>query len=302
MRALLSNTFSSVASSSRLRPPTRPINRALSSVPTVAPLRARRRHATTSAIVPELPSTVTTLSNKVRVVTEAPGGHFQAVGVYVDAGTRYESPRTSGISHLIDRMAFKVGNLNHTSYRRMTKVAEYRPVLRCRNDDPDRLSRVSDHLRLISRNDNVSIHRLPPVPSPRRVPSLIHHPAPPTPQRRTGGPKGCSSLRNSRDMGEARTHLARDIPYGRFSAKHSRHATSLPGGATAEARCGHTTELHGRLVSTRENGHCWRGDGASGTRRPGRRALRGIETGAPTRIVEGVIESITAEQELCDRL
>ena len=53
---------------------------------------------------------VTTLPNKVRVATEATPGHFSAVGVYVDAGSRYERPWVpgeSGVSHLLDRMAFK---------------------------------------------------------------------------------------------------------------------------------------------------------------------------------------------------
>lgn len=51
---------------------------------------------------------MTTLPNKVRVATENIPGHFHSVGVYVDAGSRYESPRTSGTSHLLDRLAFKV--------------------------------------------------------------------------------------------------------------------------------------------------------------------------------------------------
>lgn len=53
-------------------------------------------------------STVSTLSNRLRVVTEPNPGHFQAVGVYIDAGSRYETGRNSGVSHLIDRLAFKV--------------------------------------------------------------------------------------------------------------------------------------------------------------------------------------------------
>jgi processing peptidase subunit alpha len=35
-------------------------------------------------------------------------GHFHAIGVYVDAGSRFESSLTSGCSHLLDRLAFKV--------------------------------------------------------------------------------------------------------------------------------------------------------------------------------------------------
>ncbi|KAH8089319.1 putative Mtochondrial processing peptidase [Filobasidium floriforme] len=52
-------------------------------------------------------SRVTTLPNKIRVTTETTPGHFHALGVYIDAGSRYESPASSGVSHLMDRMAFK---------------------------------------------------------------------------------------------------------------------------------------------------------------------------------------------------
>ncbi|KAH9486284.1 Mitochondrial-processing peptidase subunit alpha [Psilocybe cubensis] len=50
---------------------------------------------------------ITTLPNKIRVATESTPGHFSSVGLYVDAGSRYETPVTSGVSHFLDRMAFK---------------------------------------------------------------------------------------------------------------------------------------------------------------------------------------------------
>ncbi|RPA88173.1 hypothetical protein BJ508DRAFT_410047 [Ascobolus immersus RN42] len=50
---------------------------------------------------------LTTLPNGVRVATEALPGHFSGVGVYVDAGSRYEGERLSGVSHIMDRLAFK---------------------------------------------------------------------------------------------------------------------------------------------------------------------------------------------------
>lgn len=56
---------------------------------------------------------VTTLPNKIRVATETTPGHFQALGVYIDAGSRFESKETSGVSHLMDRMAFKVSGILH---------------------------------------------------------------------------------------------------------------------------------------------------------------------------------------------
>ncbi|ORX45487.1 LuxS/MPP-like metallohydrolase [Hesseltinella vesiculosa] len=50
---------------------------------------------------------VTTLPNGVRVASENTPGHFGSVGVYVDAGSRYETASTRGVSHILDRLAFK---------------------------------------------------------------------------------------------------------------------------------------------------------------------------------------------------
>lgn len=50
---------------------------------------------------------VTELQNGVRVATESLPGPFSGVGVYVDAGSRYENESLRGVSHIIDRLAFK---------------------------------------------------------------------------------------------------------------------------------------------------------------------------------------------------
>ncbi|KAI3336533.1 putative mitochondrial processing peptidase alpha subunit [Xylariaceae sp. AK1471] len=50
---------------------------------------------------------ITTLPNGVRVASEALPGSFSGVGVYVEAGSRFETPHLSGLSHIIDRLAFK---------------------------------------------------------------------------------------------------------------------------------------------------------------------------------------------------
>lgn len=50
---------------------------------------------------------ITTLPNGIRVATEALPGHFSGIGVYVDAGSRYENDALRGLSHIIDRLAFK---------------------------------------------------------------------------------------------------------------------------------------------------------------------------------------------------
>ncbi|KAG4304903.1 hypothetical protein PORY_001578 [Pneumocystis oryctolagi] len=47
------------------------------------------------------------LSNGVRVVSKAIPGHFSTLGVYIDAGSRYEYDNIRGASHLIDRLSFK---------------------------------------------------------------------------------------------------------------------------------------------------------------------------------------------------
>ncbi|KAJ2988425.1 hypothetical protein NUW54_g9120 [Trametes sanguinea] len=53
------------------------------------------------------PVRISTLPNGLRVATESTPGHFSSVGLYVDAGSRYEQPDESGVSHFLDRMAFK---------------------------------------------------------------------------------------------------------------------------------------------------------------------------------------------------
>ncbi|CAO1625268.1 unnamed protein product [Sympodiomycopsis kandeliae] len=67
----------------------------------------------------------TTLPNGIRVATEGTPGHFAAAGVYIDAGSRYERPwiaGESGVSHLLDRMAFK--STSNRSSSEMTQVIE----------------------------------------------------------------------------------------------------------------------------------------------------------------------------------
>ncbi|KAL4253571.1 peptidase M16 family protein [Abortiporus biennis] len=67
-----------------------------------APRRSLQHAATSSDSVQ-----ITTLPNKIRVATESTPGHFSSLGLYVDAGSRYETNANSGVSHFLDRMAFK---------------------------------------------------------------------------------------------------------------------------------------------------------------------------------------------------
>ncbi|KAK4200440.1 putative mitochondrial-processing peptidase subunit alpha mitochondrial precursor [Triangularia verruculosa] len=50
---------------------------------------------------------ITTLSNGIRVASEDLPDAFSGVGVYIDAGSRYENDSLRGASHIMDRLAFK---------------------------------------------------------------------------------------------------------------------------------------------------------------------------------------------------
>ncbi|PPQ83778.1 hypothetical protein CVT26_004866, partial [Gymnopilus dilepis] len=70
-------------------------------------IRSASASASATAASEHPPTQITTLPNKIRVATESTPGHFSSVGLYVDAGARYETPQTLGASHFLDRMAFK---------------------------------------------------------------------------------------------------------------------------------------------------------------------------------------------------
>jgi processing peptidase subunit beta len=55
--------------------------------------------------VPE--TRVTTLSNGVRVASEDNGSPTATVGIWIDAGSRFESEKTNGVAHFLEHMAFK---------------------------------------------------------------------------------------------------------------------------------------------------------------------------------------------------
>ncbi|KAI4785390.1 hypothetical protein E4T44_13141, partial [Aureobasidium sp. EXF-8845] len=68
---------------------------------------SRRTFASVDSKAPTDLDQITTLSNGVRVASEAIPGAFSGIGVYVDAGSRYENQALRGVSHIIDRLAFK---------------------------------------------------------------------------------------------------------------------------------------------------------------------------------------------------
>ena len=61
------------------------------------------------------PFEMTTLDNGIRVCTERVDSGICSVGAFIDAGSRYETPETSGTAHFLEHIIFK-GTKNRYSY------------------------------------------------------------------------------------------------------------------------------------------------------------------------------------------
>ena len=94
---------------SKLISPPRHLSKNISSA--LRPPRRLQQYATVTSTPPQRhPSEleqVTTLTNGIRVATAALPGPFSGIGVYIDAGSRYENDALRGVSHIVDRLAFK---------------------------------------------------------------------------------------------------------------------------------------------------------------------------------------------------
>lgn len=65
---------------------------------------------------PPGPVETSTLPNGVRVATQDMDGPVSAVGLFVGSGSRHETPYTSGVSHLLEHLAYK-GSALRSKYR-----------------------------------------------------------------------------------------------------------------------------------------------------------------------------------------
>lgn len=75
---------------------------------------SKARFSTYPAFIASGPVTeVSKTSNGVRVASEAAHGETAAVGVWIDAGSRYETDKNNGAAHFLEHMAFK-GTKNRT--------------------------------------------------------------------------------------------------------------------------------------------------------------------------------------------
>ncbi|RDL39553.1 LuxS metallohydrolase [Venustampulla echinocandica] len=79
---------------------------------------------------PALLDQISTLPNGVRVATEALPGPFSGIGVYIDAGSRYENEYLRGVSHIMDRLAFK-STTNRTSDQMLEALESLGGNLHC---------------------------------------------------------------------------------------------------------------------------------------------------------------------------
>ncbi|KAI2484060.1 Mitochondrial-processing peptidase protein [Pyrenophora tritici-repentis] len=114
------------------RPLTRGLSKTSSALTRSATCASKRSLATAVAEErdPAELDQITTLPNGIRVATEALPGHFSGIGVYVDAGSRYENDALRGVSHIIDRLAYK-STRNTTSDQMMEKMQTLGGNIQC---------------------------------------------------------------------------------------------------------------------------------------------------------------------------
>ncbi|XWS72120.1 hypothetical protein CRYUN_Cryun02cG0013100 [Craigia yunnanensis] len=81
------------------------------------------------ALPPSLPdyvepgkTKITTLPNGLKIASETSANPATSVGLYVDCGSIYESPASFGVSHLLERMAFK--STTNRSHLRILREVE----------------------------------------------------------------------------------------------------------------------------------------------------------------------------------
>ncbi|PNP37728.1 hypothetical protein TGAMA5MH_10401 [Trichoderma gamsii] len=94
-----------------------------------------RRSLATVAVegIPKEPTEldeITTLPNGLRVASEALPGSFSGVGVYIEAGSRFENDSLRGVSHIMDRLAFK-STSKHTADEMLGRVETLGGNIQC---------------------------------------------------------------------------------------------------------------------------------------------------------------------------
>jgi len=73
------------------------LNVELRGVPALTPASAK----------PKPVAKTTTLPNGLRVISEETYGASSSLGLFIDAGSRFETDSNNGVSHVLEHMAFK---------------------------------------------------------------------------------------------------------------------------------------------------------------------------------------------------
>jgi len=81
----------------------------------------------------EATTKVTTLSNGLRVASEARFGQFCTVGVCIDSGARYEVAYPSGVSHFLEKLAFGVTSKFESKDAIMGQLEKYGGICDCQS-------------------------------------------------------------------------------------------------------------------------------------------------------------------------
>jgi processing peptidase subunit beta len=80
----------------------------LRSLATATRLSAKSKNVRAMSSLTSYPSTKqSTLTNGLRVASEAGSGDTATVGIWIDTGSRYETPETNGVAHFLEHMSFK---------------------------------------------------------------------------------------------------------------------------------------------------------------------------------------------------
>jgi len=73
----------------------------------LGPQNVRQASSLTTSLTSYPQTKQTTIANGLRVASETGCGETATVGVWIDAGSRYETPETNGVAHFLEHMLFK---------------------------------------------------------------------------------------------------------------------------------------------------------------------------------------------------
>ena len=118
MRSILRQIGASTSKNDKMAHNPRRNGNPFSTAPATAPATNININSHFPSYLLAAPTTdITRFPTGLRVASESmPGSNTATVGVWIDAGSRYETPRNNGAAHFLEHMAFK-GTARRTQYR-----------------------------------------------------------------------------------------------------------------------------------------------------------------------------------------